>query len=95
MTSANVTYYHVTEIATGKEVGYYSSHAMCKSHLEEDLAKHVPEENFHLMVIWPDEEEEDHVSFEGNLHDFLEDRRIMKEKVRLAYERFRSKKRSV
>lgn len=72
MTSANVTYYKITEIATGKVVGSYSQHCLCKDSISAKLNSHRPANAFSILIEWPDEEEEIQTIYEGNLEDYFE-----------------------
>lgn len=71
MTSANVTYYTVTNIANGC-VYTHSQHCMCKNIIKDELQKYQPANKFTLQLNHPDEEEGDNYSKVMNLQDYLD-----------------------
>jgi len=70
MTSANITHFSVTEIATGKTTEF-TQHMMCKDRTKAEFAKFIPPSAYHIEVNHPDEEECADILFDGNLEDYL------------------------
>jgi len=70
MTSANVTYFKVSNRATGEKFKYRQHH-FCKIKIWEQLLKHIPYSDFDIVVVWPNEEEEEEIFYDGGLEGFL------------------------
>ena len=70
MTSANMTYYAVTNKANGQTVEE-SQHCLCRDRIKPWLAQFTPPENFEIEVNSPDENEADNIVYEGNLKAYL------------------------
>jgi hypothetical protein len=77
MTSANTTYYTITDLA-GKEVGKHSQSHYCKPRWEE-LLGFSPPEKYNIQAYGFDEEEAPWEDDPINLREFLIDRRIIKD----------------
>lgn len=70
MTSANVTYYTVTDRNTHKTFKH-SQNCMCKDRTKAFFAQFTDPKQFEILVSHPDEEECDQVLYEGNLAAYL------------------------
>ena len=70
MTSANVTYYVVTDIYGKCEL--HSQHCLCKNTIKDELQKYQPANKFTLQLNHPDEDECDSYSKVMNLQDYLD-----------------------
>jgi hypothetical protein len=76
MTSANVMHY-VVKNKLGVEVAHYRQNFLCKNTVKNELSKHVPLEDFSLYLIFPDEDEVDHLSEEMKLSEYLSGKKVI------------------
>lgn len=68
MTSANVTYYYVSD-ANGKHITEHRQHHLCRPTVRDELSKYP--EDYQVYCVWPDEEEEDHVTNTLTIKEYL------------------------
>lgn len=75
-TSANVTYYQVSDIK-GNRIREHRQNCLCKNSVRGELATYQPPEDYTIVLRWPDEDEANHYTEGMSLKDYLDGKKVV------------------